>query len=150
MTIKGIGSIIVAVLMGIVIGLVLATVTDVESLWQTDDVSTNGPQPNQNQGSTMPEWSAYEGKIQRPLFDLATSGDPDAFAEAQQLDATRMVHVVIQLASDADELPSGYDVVVEAEGTTGIQAWVPLDQLLDLAQESSISYIRPPQEPNLH
>ena len=84
------------------------------------------------------------------MFDLATSDDPDGFADGHQLDIHRMVRVVIQLAPDADELPTGYDVVVETEGMTGIQAWVPLDQLLDLAQESAVGYIRPPQEPSLH
>ncbi len=145
---KGIGLIIVAGVVGIVIGLVLATVTNVESLWQGGDVATNGPQPDQE--TPMPAWSDYEGKIQRPLFDLATAEDPGTYAAQHELDATRMARVVIQLADQADELPSGYAVVVEAEGMTGIQAWVPIDQLLDLAQESAIAYIRPPQEPTLH
>lgn len=148
MTSKGIGLIIIAGILGLIVGLVIATLTDIETLWQGDDVPTNGPQTDQQ--TTMPEWSDYEGKIQRPLFDLATAEDPDTLAEERDLDATRMVRVVIQLTSDADGLPSGYNVVVEAEGMTGIQAWVPLDQLLDLAQESSVSYIRPPQEPSLH
>ena len=148
MTRKGIGIVIVAGVAGIVLGLALATVTDVESLWQRGDVAINGPQPNQ--GANMPEWRDYEGKIQRPLFNLATSQEPDAVADEHQLETSRMVRVVIRLSDGASELPSGYTVVVEAEGAAGIQAWVPLDQLLDLAQEASIGYIRPPQEPSLH
>lgn len=147
MTRKGLG-LIVAVVIGVAIGLAVATFTDVGTLWQPDDAATDEPQTNQ--GTAMPEWSDYEDKIQRPLFDLATAEDPNAFADAQDLEATRMARVVIRLADDADELPPGYTVIVEAEATTGIQAWVPLDQLLDLAQESAIGYIRPPQEPTPH
>lgn len=149
MTSRQLGLVILVGLVGIAVGLAIASLTDVESLWQpTGDRTADGPQPDQE--TPMPEWSDYEGKIQRPLFDLATADDPDAFATTEDLDAARMVRVVIQLADDAAELPSGYTVVVEAEGITGIQAWVPLDQLLDLAQESSVAYIRPPQEPTLH
>lgn len=149
MTSRQLGLVILVGLVGIAAGLAIASLTDVESLWQpSDDVATDGPQPDQE--TPMPEWSDYEGKIQRPLFDLATSEDPAAYADEHDMNAARMVRVVIQLASDAEELPSGYTVVVEAEGTTGIQAWVPVDELLDLAQEPSVGYIRPPQEPTLH
>ena len=149
MTSRQMGLTVAVGVLGVVIGLAIASLTNVESLWEpTDEVATDGPTTDQE--APMPAWSDYEGKIQRPLFNLATAEDPSAYAAGHDMDATPMVRVVIQLSDDAEQPPSGYTVVVEAEGTTGIQAWVPIDQLLDLAQEPAIRYIRPPQAPTLH
>lgn len=138
----------VALVIGVIVGLAVATFTDVESLWQRDDAAMNELQTDQQQ-TEAPEWSDYEGQIQRPLFDLATAEDPGSYAATQELEARRMTRVVIQLAEDTDGLPSGYTVVKETEGTTGIQAWVPIDELLEFARESAVAYVRAPQEPTL-
>jgi len=144
---KGLG-LIVALVIGVVIGLAVATFTDVESLWRPDDATMDELQTDQQQTET-PKWSDYEGQIQRLLFDLATAEDTGSHAATQDLEVRRMTRVVIQLADDAEGLPSGYTVVTEAEGTTGIQAWVPIDELLELAQASAVAYLRAPQEPTL-
>lgn len=145
---KRLGPIVILVV-GVVVGLAVATFTDVESLWRPDDATMDELQTDQQQPTEAPEWSDYQGQIQRPLFDLATAEDTDSYAATQELEVRRMTRVVIQLADDADGLPSGYTVVKETEGTTGIQAWVPVDELLELAQASAVAYLRAPQEPTL-
>lgn len=147
MTSRGL-SLIVMLVIGVVVGLAVATFTGIESLWRADDAATDELQTDQQQPET-PEWSDYEGQIQRPLFDLATAEDAGSYAAAQDLQARRMTRVVIQLADDADGLPSGYTIVRETEGSTGIQAWVPIDELLELAKASAVAYVRAPQEPTL-
>jgi hypothetical protein len=94
----------------------------------------------------MPKWEEYEDRLQRPLFELATSEDPAAYAEKRQLDYFKMVRVVIELAPEA-ELPEGFLILEESRMENRIQALVPLEELLELAKQPQIEYIRVPAKP---
>jgi len=98
----------------------------------------------------LPDWTTYENHIQRPLFDLATSSvDPDHAGQIE-LESFEMVQVEIQLDPER-ELPTGYLILEEGRAQLGetltVQAFVRVDQLLDLSQEPEILYLRAPTRP---
>ena len=82
------------------------------------------------------------------LFDAATSGD--ARGAQDPLEIHQMIQVEIQMDADG-ELPTGYLILEEARAPLGatltVQAFVRVDQLLELSQEPSINYIRAPARP---
>ncbi len=96
--------------------------------------------------AVSPKWEDYQGKVQQTLFELVTAKDPGKYAEQRQLEYATMVRVVIELAPDA-ALPEGFLVLEESRYENEIQAWVPLDKLLELSQQPQIQYIRAPRKP---
>lgn len=105
-----------------------------------------GPQGEPDQERQMAEWSEYEGKIQRTLFELTTSRDPASYAKEHDLDYYAMARVVIELA-EGSSLPQGYLIEVERQAERSVQALVPLDQLLELSKRPEVQYIRAPVKP---
>jgi len=106
-----------------------------------------GPREAEEQ-EAMPKWEEYQDKLQRPLFELVTSKDPIAYADKHELDYFEMVRVVIELAAGA-ELPEGFLILVESRAGDSVQALVRLEDLLELAKQPQIEYIRAPVKPKL-
>lgn len=105
-------------------------------------------QQNGNDGPVIDaNYDDYEEKLQRPLFEVAVSGSPSSTAEKLQLDSHTFVKVAIEKTSPEAILPVGYIILVEFETERALQAWVPIEQILDLAQEEAIAYIRSPVSP---
>lgn len=109
------------------------------------DTSTN----NQNTSTTTANWQEYQDKLQKPLFDVATSATPSETASRLKIDEHEMVRVVIELKAGAT-LPVGFLVVVDTELENQVQAWVPIDQLLELSKRDEIQNIRIPAKPISH
>ena len=102
-----------------------------------------------------PDWETYRDHIQQPLFNLAVdhaSSSDDAERETGvEITTHRMVQVEIQMADPTAELPTGFLVLEEGRAELGesliVQAYVRVDQLLDLSLEPEIGYIRTPTQP---
>lgn len=108
-----------------------------------------GPRGGPGEQEPRPEYSQYEKRIERPLFDLTVAEDPKTVADEHDLDYYPMVRVVIELAPEAP-LPEGYLIVEETRSGNNVQALVRLDQLLELAEQPGIEYIRKPAKPIAH
>ena len=111
--------------------------------------STQEPQDETPVGD-LPDWETYQDRIQRPLFDLATDNvNPDRSSQIE-VESVEMVQVEIQL-NPAQELPTGYLILEEGRAELGesltVQAYVRVDQLLELSQEPQILFIRAPIRP---
>ena len=112
-----------------------------------------GPREAQQGGEegeqVLPKWEEYahRDKIQQTLYELVASGDPKATAERLGLDAYLMVRVVLVLADPEAELPEGFTIYVERRIEGEVQALVPVEQLLKLAEHPQIKYIRAPVKP---
>ncbi|MBI1729406.1 hypothetical protein HY229_01870 [Candidatus Acetothermia bacterium] len=109
------------------------------------DTSTN----NQNTSTATANWQDYQDKLQKPLFDVATSTTPAETASRLKIDEHEVIRVVIELKAGA-ALPVGYLVLVESRSENQIQAWVRIDQLLELSRQDAIQNIRIPAKPIPH
>ena len=103
--------------------------------------------PTRPTSATTANWEDYEDKIQRQLFELAVAPSPGEAAKAQGLEAFWAVRVVLVLASPDTKMPEGFRVVVEERFGEEVQAWVAVDDLLELAQRPEVAYIRAPVKP---
>ncbi len=105
------------------------------------------PSDRPTEGREMPDWAEYEEKLQRGLFDLATTEDPEALARKRGLELYPMVRVVLELEGPETELPEDFSILVETRVDGTVQALVPVDRLLELAKRPEIKYIRLPVRP---
>jgi hypothetical protein len=124
----------------LVAGVLLALTGCEQNQQTTNGNGTDGPVIDAN-------YEDYEEKLQRPLFDVAVSGSPNSTADKLQLESHSFVQVAIDKISPEAILPVGYLILVEFETERSIQAWVPIEQLLELANEEVIEYIRAPVRP---
>ena len=104
---------------------------------------------DQGTSTTTANWQDYQDKLQKPLFDVATSETPAEVTARLKINGHYMVQVIIELKPGAT-LPAGYLVVTDQELDNSIQAWVPVEQLLDLSKQKEIQYIRIPAKPISH
>lgn len=83
------------------------------------------------------------------LIELIDAESRSEFASSHNLEVSNgSVLVVIELSS-GETVPAGYDVQVESrysDGQTLIQGYVRIGELRSLASESTVSYVRPPNE----
>ena len=125
-----------ALVLFVAVGVLL---TGCDSQQASNNDNTNNEPP--------PPWSDYENQLQRALYDAATTG------EARGAENPLVIHEMIQVEIQMDtgsELPTGYLILEEARAPLAgltIQAYVRVDQLLELSQEESINYIRAPSRP---
>lgn len=87
-------------------------------------------------------------KLASVLYRLVESSNRCDFAEKHKLYLFEdKVRVVIELISGCDELGQDYGMVVEKRGENLIKALVPIEQLLYLAVDACVGFIRPPHVP---
>lgn len=87
-------------------------------------------------------------KLASVLYRLVQSPNRCDFAEKHKLYLFEdKVRVVIELISGCDELREDYGMVVEKRGENLIKALVPIEQLLYLAVDACVGFIRPPHVP---
>jgi len=84
------------------------------------------------------------------LNRLRNASSPDIFASDHGLDVQGQ-SVLVVIESSTEQLPAGYNVQVQtmsvnSNNQTLIQGYVPISELRPLAQEPTVSYIRPPKE----
>lgn len=100
--------------------------------------------------AVRPKWEDYQDKVQQTLFELATAKDHSKYAKQHpELEYAAMVRVVIRLKPDAT-LPEGFVILEESRYENEIQAWIPLEKLLELSQQPQIEYISVPRKPKLY
>jgi hypothetical protein len=81
------------------------------------------------------------------LVGLLTADNRTAYADSHDLDLRNdSVLVVLELRPNRS-LPTEFDVTVRARHENLVQARVPLDSLVTLAEHPNVSYVRPPREP---
>jgi hypothetical protein len=117
----------------------------VEAAATTDGTDTDGP--TAAAARTTP--SATATNLSSTLVRLARADDPASFAAAHGIEyADGRALVVVELRG-ASSLPAGYDATVQqtvtVDGQTVVQALVPVDRLLALAEEPSVAYVRLPE-----
>lgn len=107
-----------------------------------------GPQKQEetSQPQDLPKWDDYKDKVQQALFDLVAAKEPAKQAQQRELDYVPMVRVVLVLAPAAT-LPEGFLILEESRYESEVQAFVPLNQLLELSKRPEIQYIRAPVKP---
>ncbi len=111
--------------------------------------SREAQQGGEERGPGLPKWEEYahRDKIQQMLYELVAARDPQAAAERLGFDSYLMVRVVLVLADPEAELPEGFTIYVERRVEDEVQALVPVEQLLKLAEHPQIKYIRAPVKP---
>lgn len=107
-----------------------------------------GPQKQEETSSPkeLPKWDDYKDKVQQAVFELVTAKEPVKQAQQRELDYVPMVRVILVLAPSVT-LPEGFLILEESRYENEVQAFVPLNQLLELSQRPEIQYIRAPVKP---
>lgn len=90
--------------------------------------------------------ASRSSKLASLLHEIAQSSDPEATADARELQTRDgRVLVVIELRPDRD-IPSNVDVVVTSRTEGGTFAYVEYDDLGTVASHRNVSRVRPPRE----
>lgn len=102
-------------------------------------------------GSSLPQ-PQYEKppkKLEFTLYKLTKTKNVYTYAKAHGLyvDDAKRVRVVIELVDEA--LPKDYEIIVEVKYANLVQALVPINQLIDLAEDPMVKYVRTPVKPFL-
>jgi hypothetical protein len=86
--------------------------------------------------------------VSSTLHRLAEADDREAFAAAHGIDLRDGRVVVVVELRGRSTLPDGYDATVQQTATVGgetfVQAWVPVDRVVPLAEEPGVAYVRLP------
>jgi hypothetical protein len=101
--------------------------------------SPGGERPGEEGKAPPPKQEDYP-KLESRLFQLATAEDPIEFAKRQGLDYAVVVRVLVELESPDSSVPDG--ICVENRFEEEVEALVPLERLLTLAQEPQVKVIR--------
>lgn len=103
-----------------------------------DETETASPSP--------PERSSHE-KIGSRLFGLVAAEDHEEYAERHgiELDDGR-VKVTIELTSAAADVPEAATVTSRFEHK--VDAWVHVDDVVDIAEHSRVQFVHLPREPS--
>lgn len=112
--------------------------------------------PSGDAGSTEATVSEAPSTVQGPkeghpalesqLYGLATADDPEAYAAAHGIELRNgSVRVLIELDSGAT-MPEGDDLSVVTRSGDRVVAWVPVGQLVPLADHDNVSFVRRPVE----
>lgn len=85
-------------------------------------------------------------KMDQVLFSLANSENPGAFAKKKGLAIVEdKVRVIIILAKE-ENITGRFNLTIEVQDKNLVQALVPVDRLIELANESDINYIKVPEK----
>ncbi len=107
------------------------------------EIPNNSGKDNVSTGAANEK--AANPKLDQVLYQLATSKDPKAFAIQKGINMSgESVRVIITVADGAD-IPGEFHVIIEQRDKNIIQALVPVNELLDLANEPGVSYIKVPE-----
>lgn len=86
-------------------------------------------------------------KIESVLYQLAQSQSPNEFANAHgiHLDDGK-VRVTIELKNETDQIAAEFNVTTISADNNFVRAFVPINELINLADEPYIVFIRTPLE----
>jgi hypothetical protein len=101
--------------------------------------------------SFVPSWSVVLGKppsaLESVLYDLTLAEDVGAFASSRGLYVKDgRVRVVVELVDVSAQLPTGFSLVEEARSGNLVQVMIPIRELVSLATEPAVEFIRAPLE----
>jgi hypothetical protein len=86
--------------------------------------------------------------VSSTLQQLVEADDREAFAATRGIDLRDGRAVVVVELRGRSTLPDGYDATVQRTATVGgetvVQAWVPVDRIVPLAEEPGVAYVRLP------
>ncbi|AUV81888.1 hypothetical protein C2R22_09695 [Salinigranum rubrum] len=113
-----------------------------ETTSSVETADATRPTPaDQTKGETPPNVSST-------LHRLVDADDREAFASAHGIDLRDGRVVVVVELRGRSTLPDGYDATVQQTATVGgetfVQAWVPVDRVVPLAEEPGVAYVRLP------
>lgn len=109
-----------------------------------DDSSTN---ETEDSGDTDTQEVPEGIALMNPLPDLVEADDRAAFASNHDLDYQNgTVHVEIELVPDG-ERPDRYLAEVTSEYSNVVVAYVAVDDLVALAQDENVHFVRTPSDP---
>ncbi len=87
-------------------------------------------------------------KLESVLYQLTQAQNPDEFAEKHGIYLENgKVRVVIELKNETATIPGGYGIIEESRHENLVQALVPMDKLITLAEDLGIVYLRTPLKP---
>ncbi|MBI3459821.1 hypothetical protein HY009_02660 [Candidatus Acetothermia bacterium] len=87
-------------------------------------------------------------QLQEHLFELSIEKDPDKYAKTNLLDyQDGKVWVKLELKSETEPLPSGYQITVHARAGKDVEAQVDVKDLRKLSQEPQVEFIGQLQKP---
>jgi len=83
-------------------------------------------------------------KLEQVLYELAKSNDPEAFAQEKGIAMTDgKVRVIIMLSNDGN-VSGKFNLIIEEKDKNLIQALVPVDAIIDIAEDSNVNFIKIP------
>jgi hypothetical protein len=83
--------------------------------------------------------------LESMLFDLVRASNRSAFADRHDLSYRDGAVLVVVELGDGESLPEGYATEVVDRRSGSVAAYVPVDDLVDLAGESAVDYVRTPR-----
>jgi hypothetical protein len=108
--------------------------------------TNNPPVDDENEGSLPNGEGGVCPNIDSQLNQLLMADNPLEAAEWMDLRVEDgKVEVMLTLASDDVDLPSGFDMVVSIRSGDQAQVFLRIDQLCDLANTDEVVYIRVPE-----
>ena len=84
-------------------------------------------------------------KLESALYQLAQSQSPNEFANTHGIhlkDGT--VRVIIELKNETDQISSEFNVTTISWDENFVRAFIPINELIDLADEPYVIFIRTP------
>jgi len=85
-------------------------------------------------------------KLEQVLYQLAKSKDPKAFAQEKGISMKGdKVRIIIMLANEGS-ISGRFNITIEEQDKNLVQALVPVNELLDMANESDVNFIKVPEK----
>jgi hypothetical protein len=100
--------------------------------------------------TSLPPRPAYAQcpNLDSQLLALTAAADPEEFAGSTGLDfQDGMVRVIVELAGPTLPDANAYQMVVEGQSANLLQSRVPTQQLCPLANDPTVTRVRPPSRP---
>lgn len=84
-------------------------------------------------------------KLESVLSMLTDAADPGEFARSRGLFLQdRLVRVMIELTRDDVKLSEAYGIIEETRSANLLQALIPIDQLVNVAEDGNVVFVRAP------
>lgn len=85
--------------------------------------------------------------LESRLYGLVTAENRTAYAAARGLDLRNGSVLVVVELRPGRELPASFDVTVRSRYENLVQAFVPVGDLVPIAEHGNVSFVRTPHEP---
>lgn len=112
----------------------------------TTDVVTDGG-PSQEPSETHTDVPAQPPELESVLYGLVTADNRTAYAANRDLTLREgRVEVTFEL-QPGTEIPPAFDLTVETRHEELVQAFVPVSELIPLAEHENVKFVRAPRRP---